>query len=177
MNVNVMDRHGVLLVAVLLATLMTRAAALTRFAPGGGPDATTGIAATAAGSAQTTVAGELRTFSFVATTGANGAATGMAQVNNRMVGEMFLLSVDCLKVVGNLAIVSGVITRHTDTHAIGLTGIFAVQDAGEGSPSPDRITQVFFFEPGVLTCADLGPADAEPFLVDVEAGNVQVRSG
>jgi len=133
------------------------------------------IVASATGSGQTTVAGELRTFSFVAQFDSAGAASGMAQVNNRSVGEMFQLSVDCLKVVGNVAIVSGVFTRHTDAHAIGLTGIFAVQDAGEGSPSPDRITQVFFFEPGVLTCSDLEPADAAPFFEDVGAGNVRVH--
>jgi hypothetical protein len=134
-----------------------------------------GIVASATGSGNTTVGGELRTFSFVARMDANGVATGMAQVNNRMVGEMFQLSVDCLKVVGDTAIVGGVFTRHTDTHAVGLTGIFAVRDSGEGSTAPDRITQVFFFEPGVLRCSDLEPADASPFLVDIEAGNIQVR--
>ena len=142
-----------------------------------GPVTGTGgrIVASATGSGHTTVAGELRTFSFTAQLDSTGQATGTAQVNNREVGEMFQLSVDCLKVVGNVAIVSGVFTRHTDAHAVGLTGVFAVQDAGEGSPSPDLITQVFFFEPGVLTCADLEPADAAPFFVDVESGNVQVR--
>jgi hypothetical protein len=134
-----------------------------------------GILASATGSGNTTVAGELRTFSFVAQVDADGVATGMAQVNNRMVGEMFQLSVDCLKVVGSTAIVSGMFTRHTDTHAIGLTGIFAAVDSGEGSTAPDRVTQVFFFEPGVLRCSDLEPVDASPFLVDIEAGNVQVR--
>jgi hypothetical protein len=87
---------------------------------------------------------------------------------------MFQLSVDCVKVVESMAIVSGVITRHTDTHAVALTGIFAVEDAGEGSPSPDRITQVFFFEPGVVACSDLRPDDAAPFLVNVQAGNVHI---
>jgi hypothetical protein len=48
-------------------------------------------------------------------------------------------------------------------------------DSGEGSTPPDRITQVFFFEPGVLRCSDLEPIDASPFLVDIESGNVQVR--
>ena len=137
--------------------------------------AAAGIVASATGSGQTTTGGELRTFSFVAVLGSDGVAEGIAQVNNRMVGEMFQLNIDCLKVAGNVAIVSGVFTRHTDAHAIGLTGIFAVQDAGEGSLSADRITQVFFFEPGVISCSDLVPADAEPFLVDIEAGNIQVH--
>jgi hypothetical protein len=72
--------------------------------------------------------------------------------------------------------VSGVIIRHTDRHAIGLTGIFAVGDSGEGTEDPaDLITQVFFFRPDSLTCAHVGPADAAPFLVPIEAGDVQVR--
>jgi hypothetical protein len=135
-----------------------------------------GILASATGSGLTTVGEELRTFSFTARTDVGGVASGYAQVNNRDVGEMFQLSVDCLKVVGSLAIVSGVIIRHTDTQAVGLTGIFAVLDTGEGSSTPpDQVTQVFFFRPGLLECSDLGPDDAAPFLVAVEAGNVQVH--
>ncbi len=138
--------------------------------------ANNGIAASVSGAGLTTVDGELRTFSFVAHQGEDGEASGMAQINNRSVDEMFQLSVDCLNIFENLAIVSGVITRHTDTHAIGLTGIFAVLDTGEGANAPpDFISQVFFFEPGVLSCADLGPADAEPFLEPIDAGNIQVR--
>jgi hypothetical protein len=159
--------HARLIEATLAATIAVATLAL--------PAAGAGVAASATGSGLTTVAGELRTFSLVAVLRPDGVASGMAQVNNRKVGEMFQLSVDCLKVVGTVAIVSGVFTRHTDPHAVGLTGVFAVQDAGEGSPSPDRMTQVFFFEPGVLTCSDLEPADAAPFFVDIEAGNVQVR--
>jgi hypothetical protein len=134
------------------------------------------IIASAAGSGHTIVAGELRTFSFAARMDADGTATGMAQVDNRTVNEMFLLSVDCINIVGSIAIVSGVITRHTDINAVGLTGIFAVRDSGEGlAAPPDLVTQVFFFRPDVLSCADLGPVDAAPFLVAIEAGNVQVN--
>jgi len=142
--------------------------------PAGAAD---GVAALATGSGQTTVAGELRTFSFMAQMQADGTTTGVAQVNNRAIDEMFELRIDCLRTFGNTAIVSGVITRHTDPHAVGLTGIFAVVDSGEGTvaPEPDLITQVFFFRPNTISCADLGQADATPFLVPVEAGNVQVH--
>ena len=134
------------------------------------------ITASATGSGHTIVAGELRTFSFAAWMDANGVATGTAQVDNREVNEKFQLGVDCLNVVGGFAIVSGVITRHTDVHAIGLTGIFGVQDSGEGLASPpDLATQVFFFRPGVLSCTDLEPADAAPFLVPIEAGNIELH--
>ena len=138
--------------------------------------AATSVAALVTGSGLTTVDGELRTFSFAAHQDESGNVGGMAQVNNRSIGEMFQMSVDCLNIFDNLAIVSGVITRHTDTHAIGLTGIFAVVDSGEGANAqPDYMSQVFFFEPGALSCAELGPADAEPFLEPIDAGNVQVK--
>jgi hypothetical protein len=155
-----------------LAALLAAAVILPSAA--GGED---GVATLATGSGQTTVAGELRTFSFTAQMHADGSTTGVAQVNNRAIDEMFELRLDCLRAFGNTAIVSGVITRHTDPHALGLTGIFAVVDSGEGAVASesDLITQVFFFRPNTLTCGDLVPADATPFLVPVEAGNVQVH--
>jgi hypothetical protein len=111
MNANATNRLRVVLAAVI-ATIALSSVALSADAAGAR------IVALATGSGNTTVAGELRTFSFVARLDADGVATGTAQVNNRMVGEMFQLSVDCLKVVGSTAIISGVFTRHTDTHAM-----------------------------------------------------------
>lgn len=159
---------------VLLATLTATIALVSLLLPVNAAVAT--IAATATGSGHTIVAGELRTFSLAAWMEADGVAAGTAQVDNREINEKFQLGVDCLKVVGSFAIVSGAITRHTDVHAIGLTGIFGVQDSGEGlGAPPDLATQVFFFRPGVLRCTDLDPADAAPFLVAIDAGNIQVK--
>lgn len=170
-----MNRYAVHRFRVLMATLTATLALLSQVLPARGTGAA--VIATATGSGQTTVAGELRTFSFTARLDADGVASGMAQVDNRAIDEMFQLRVDCMRVVGSIAIVSGVISRHTDVHAIGLTGIFAVQDSGEGFAAPsDLVTQVFFFRPGLITCADLGPEDAAPYLVPIEAGNVQVNA-
>ena len=58
------------------------------------------------------MSGELRTFSFVAQSLQDGTARGEAQINNRMVGEVFQVEIDCLQVFDNTAIMSGVITRH-----------------------------------------------------------------
>jgi len=158
-----------MLLAMLTASIALSAHVLPVRGAGGA------VIASTTGSGQTIVSGELRTFSFFARMDATGVATGMAQVDNRAIGEMFQLKIDCLAVFGSIAIVSGVITRHTDIHAIGLTGIFAVEDAGEGSAAPpDLVTQVFFFRPGAVTCVDLGPADAAPFLIPIDAGNIQV---
>jgi hypothetical protein len=158
-----------MLLAMLTASIALSAHVLPVRGAGGA------VIASTTGSGQTLVSGERRTFSFFARKDATGVATGIAQVDNRAIGEMFQLKIDCLAVFGSIAIVSGVITRHTDTNAIGLTGIFAVQDSGEGSAGPrDLVTQVFFFRPGGVSCADLVPADAAPFLVPIDAGNVQV---
>ena len=87
-----MPHHALLIEATLVATIGAATLAL--------PAAGAGVVTSATGSGQTTVAGELRTFSFVAVLRPDGVATGMAQVNNRSVGEMFQLSVDCLKSSG-----------------------------------------------------------------------------
>jgi hypothetical protein len=159
---------------LLLAATLTTVALLSLLLPIRVAGAA--IIAAATGSGHTIVAGELRTFSFTAWTDADGVASGTVQVDNREINEKFQLRVDCIRVVGSFAIVSGLITRHTDAQAIGLTGIFGVQDSGEGlAAPPDLITQVFFFRPGVLRCTDLEPADAAPFLVRITAGNVQVK--
>lgn len=167
MFVKALRRHARLVVASAAALLAC---------PLGTLRAANQVSASASGAGQTTVDGELRTFSFIALENDDDVTVGMAEVDNRSVGEMFQIDVDCLNVVGDTAIVSGVFTRHTDEHAIGLTGVFAVVDGGEGAGhSTDLITQVFFFPPGIVTCLDFSPDDAAPFLVPIEAGNVQVR--
>ena len=138
--------------------------------------ATMAPTASATGSGNTIVSAALRTFSFTAQLRADGTAQGTAQVDNRAIGEMFQLTIDCLQVVENVAIMSGVITRHTDVTAVGLTGIVGVVDAGEGSGSPsDSVTQVFFFRPGTVTCQDVTPADVHEFATPIVSGNVQVH--
>jgi hypothetical protein len=128
----------------------------------------------ATGSGHTTVAGELRTFSFTARQQPDGAVLGTAQVDNRAIGEMFQIDVDCMVVAGNIAVMSGLVSRHTDEHAVGLTGIFGVLD-GEGSQSADAVSQVFFFRPDTVTCRDIAPAASTDLAVPIAAGNVQVR--
>jgi len=130
----------------------------------------------ATGSGNTVVSGDLRTFSFTAQQNADGTARVEAHINNRSIDEMFQIDVDCLRVVDNIAIMSGVVTRHTDVTAVGLTGIFGVVDAGEGThAASDEITQVFFFRPGRLTCGDIDPVDVGAFAVPIVSGNVQVH--
>lgn len=133
--------------------------------------------ASATGAGNTTVAGTLRTFSFTARESQDGSVHGTAQVNNRFVQEMFEINIDCLQVFADLAVMSGVITRHTDTTAIGLPGVFAVRDVGEGSTSsPDSITQVFFFPRNSgVSCLDVTPGDVAGNMAPIVGGNVQVH--
>lgn len=135
-----------------------------------------GVLASTTGSGHTVVFGELRTFSFSAQQDADATVRGTAEINNRFVDEMFRIDVDCLKTVGNVAIMSGVITRHTDFHAVGLIGIFGVIDDGEGDGAvSDSVTQVFLFRRGIITCQDPDPADVRAFATPIVSGNVQVH--
>jgi hypothetical protein len=150
--------------ALLATALLISAARASAAAP-----------ALAAGSGHTIVDGELRTFSFTAHQEPDGSVRGAAQIHNRAIDEMFQIDVDCLVAAGKIAVMSGVISRHTDEHAVGLTGIFGVLDAGEGSGAADAASQVFFFRPGTVTCRDVDPAGSVDLGVPIVAGNVQVR--
>jgi hypothetical protein len=137
---------------------------------------TTSVLASATGAGNTIVSGDLRTFSFSARLFRDGTASGTAEINNRMIDEMFQVDVDCFEVFGNIAVMSGVITRHTDATAIGLTGIFGVIDNGEGTNAPvDAVTQVFFFQPHTATCRDATPDLVVELAAPIVSGNVQVR--
>jgi hypothetical protein len=154
--------------ALAIATLATALSIVTAPAPASAPPLATG-------SGHTIVNGELRTFAFTARQEPDGAIRGTAEINNRAIGEMFQIDVDCLIVAGNIAVMSGVISRHTDEHAIGLTGIFGVLDAGEGLEAIDAASEVFFFRPNSATCRDIDPVGSIDLAVPIVAGNVQVK--
>lgn len=151
------------LLAAVIATGITRST--SAMMPASGPSAS--------GHGNLTVGGELRTFSFTAVTHKNGTVTGQAQLNNRAQDTRLHLDIDCLRVVGNTATVSGIVTNTTDPTLEGFRGIFRVEDNGEGANDPpDRISLVFLFPPSVpLDCnSNLGLP-----LIPIEAGNIQVR--
>jgi hypothetical protein len=129
-----------------------------------------GVVHSATGSGHLTLGDDLRTFAFSAVERSDGTVTGQALLQARLVDATGHIEIDCLNVVGNVALISG-------TGRDGTTRAFAVEDNGEGgTASPDRITLVFsgpFFTPGV--CMVLTPADAAPLLMPIEEGNVQVR--
>jgi len=129
----------------------------------------------ATGSGQLHLGLPLRTFSFSAHTSADGTATGEAQLENRASGTRDHFEIDCLNVLGDIAVMSGTVRSSIDPTLIGTDVLFAVRDNGEGPGAPpDEITLAFT---GFgIACADIThPASLAPFLVPIEQGQVQVR--
>jgi hypothetical protein len=119
----------------------------------------------------------LRTFAFEASKAGDGTMSGQAQVKNRATGQMLHIRIDCLIVIGNVAVVSGTATSATGPeNADGDAEIFAVEDNGQGAGSePDRVTRAF--GNSGLVCTDVTAAGLgllEGLLNAVEGGNVRI---
>jgi hypothetical protein len=161
--------------SVSLALLL---AAMTVTSAGAGT-----VVQSAAGSGQfrfTSDAGvtALRTFAFEATKTTDGGVSGQAQIDNRALAQRLQIRIDCLNVIGNIAVMSGTLTEAAGAGiSVGDTAIFAAQDNGEGAgASPDRVTRAF--DNTGLVCTDITPANVGLYtnlLNDVEAGNVQIH--
>lgn len=120
----------------------------------------------------------LRTFAFEAFRSSDGTVNGQAQVKNRATGQTLHIEIDCLNVIGNVAVVSGTATSATGPeNSDGDAEIFAVQDNGQGANAgPDRVTRAF--GNSGFVCSDITPADVgfvSSLLNDVEGGNIQIR--
>jgi hypothetical protein len=127
----------------------------------------------ASGSGHVTRGGQERTFAFTATKDADGTVTGQAQVISRSLDTVVHFEIDCLRVVGNVAHMSGIATRSSNPveAPVGEMRRFVVMDNGEGSDSaPDRISTIPV-NPAGETCESSTLVPAIP----VERGNVQVR--
>jgi hypothetical protein len=135
------------------------------------------VVASATGSGQFHVSGDLRTFTFNATADSSGNTTGQTQGFNRNAGIKWHGTINCLNVVGNVATMSGVVTDITpglgSPFVVGSNIVFQVIDNGEGSNAPpDLISLTFFFGPGPpQPCTGLGIFATIP----IEHGNVQVH--
>jgi hypothetical protein len=126
----------------------------------------------ATGSGHFTLAGELRTFTFNAVTHTDATVTGEAQLDARATRFSEHLRIDCLQVIGNTAYMSGTITRSSMEDFVGGTGVFSVQDNGEGTDNKDQISLLHS-----LTEPAPGQCEREHLLPDhqIEEGNVQVH--
>jgi hypothetical protein len=139
--------------------------------------------ATGSGQLHVTADTNLRTVGFSVVMLADGSVTGFAEAQPRQESNRWRIDVDCLKVVGNIALITGrTVYNQIAPEVVGWTGGFAVEDngAGPGDP-PDRITLGYFgpdlgeVEPGTVDCNDFGPADVNPLFLMVEDGNLAVR--
>ena len=136
------------------------------------------VVASATGSGQFHVSGDLRTFTFNANTNSLGNTSGQTQGNNRNAGVKWHGTLTCLNVVGNVATMSGVVTDITpglgDPFLVGNFILFQVIDNGEGTNAPpDLISLTFFFPAGSQNpgCTGFGIFATTP----IEHGNVQVH--
>ena len=134
--------------------------------------------ASATGSGQFHVSGDLRTFTFNANTDSSGVTTGQTQGNNRNAGVKWHGRLTCLNVVGNVATMSGVVTDITpglgDPFLVGNFIQFQVIDMGEGQNAPpDLISLTLFFPTG-----SSDPGCTVPQItatIPIQHGNVQVH--
>jgi hypothetical protein len=124
--------------------------------------------------------GTFRSFSFAATKRADGTVTGQVHLNSRGLEVFVQINVDCLRVDGNTAYMSGRITFVSDPEQgfVGELNRWAVQDNGEGPDAPPDLVSGIPENPGnedPRTCED-DNSDRVPDRI-VERGNVQVRGG
>jgi hypothetical protein len=151
-------------VAVLAAVVLSALALLGVAYADSGPSAN--------GHANLLIAGEQQTFSFHVGTKPDGTDQGTFQVKSRGQDITAHGVLDCLRVVGNTAHVSGVVTNSKEPIFGGATFVlFTVVDNGEGEGAPaDTWSDIFlFFTP--VSCDLFGLAPVLP----VEEGNFQVK--
>jgi hypothetical protein len=116
-----------------------------------------------------------RNFAFSATKQADGTVTGEAQLENRATGFLGHIHIDCLNVLGNVAVMSGVVTySNSESIPVGVDALFAVRDNGEGPNAPaDEIT-LLFTELGIPCTYITDPSQLALFFVSIESGQIQV---
>src|SRR5829696_8006838 len=89
--------------------------------------------------------GTFRSFSFSARRYADGTSDGQLQLNSRSFDVVVHIRVDCLRVVGDVAHMSGRITRvsNPDEGEVGELNRVEVRDNGEGKKAPsDQVSTV-----------------------------------
>ena len=151
------------------------AASLTLLAAAQAVGAPGGVVHSATGSGHFMTEGQLRTFTFSAIEHADGRVTGQAHFYNRARGNRVHFEVTCLNVVGNTAYMSGPVKNAKQSNEPeNASGIWSVQDNGEGAGSPpDKVSFLAIIpaSSGVANCRTAAP----PPTNTVEEGNVQVR--
>jgi hypothetical protein len=112
-------------------------------------------------------------IAFSAVKADDGTVSGEARVADMTAsGQVTMqIEINCLNVIGNVAIVSGIVTRSNREELVGLEGVFEVVDNGQGNDPPDLMSLVNLHEVGVGTDCTV-PAEFD--LAPLEGGNIQV---
>jgi hypothetical protein len=134
------------------------------------------VVASATGSGHMVRNGFYRTFSFSAQKYADGTSHGQLQLRSPEFDVVVHLAIDCLRVVGNRAHMSGVITytSNTDEAFVGEHNRLVVEDNGEGASAPPDMVSGIPANPGNENPETCETNTLVPNRI-VEHGNVQVR--
>lgn len=124
------------------------------------------------GGGTTEEGGQKSTFVFNAIQLKDGTVNGHLVYQFRGGDTSFRMDIDCLNIVGNRAVLSGVVTKVSGNPPpyvfVGAPAVFQVVDNGEGgSAPPDLISDVFYQAPD---CRNYSP---QPYLPI--SGNIQVQ--
>jgi hypothetical protein len=126
------------------------------------------VVASASGSGSITFGSSREHILFDATRSDDGTVTGEAFVVDHTAEGLVRLriAVNCLNVIGNVAIVSGLVTSSTDESLVGMEAVFEAVDTGQGGgETRDQMSLVNLHDPGVGSdCTvpsefDLAPVD------------------
>ncbi len=127
------------------------------------------------GSGHLAVGEAWRTFSFTAHRYEDGSVEGRFQGRNHETDLHVKGTVLCFTIVENTGYVAAIVEQSTNPALVGLAVVFKVQDNGEGkNDPPDKISQLFLggqFPENFC----LNPSPFFPPLLDIDAGNVQVK--
>ena len=134
------------------------------------------VVASATGSGHMVRNGFYRTFSFSAQKSPDGTSTGQLQLRSPEFDVVVHLDLNCLRVVGNRAHMSGFVTYTSDTDEafVGEHNRLVVEDNGEGPAAP----------PDMVSGIPANPDNTNPETCEtntltpnriVQNGNVQVR--
>jgi hypothetical protein len=158
------------------AALVFAALALTVIGAPTAAGESNAVVASATGSGHMVRNGFYRTFSFSARKYADGTSKGQLQLRSPEFDVVVHLAIDCLRVVGNRAHMSGVITRTSDTNEafVGEHNRLVVEDNGEGPAAPPDMVSGIPANPGNTNPETCETNTLVPNRI-VENGNVQVR--
>jgi hypothetical protein len=153
-------------IALLLAALLAQSA----------PAEPNRVVAAASGSGHMIRNGFNRTFSFTAQKYADGTSKGQLDLHSREFDVVVHIEIDCLRVVGNTAHMSGLITHTSNTEEafVGELNRLVVQDNGEGANSPPDMVSGIPANPGNTNPETCETNTLVPDRV-VQRGNIQVR--